>query len=50
MGWGQITGDHTESRDDILTGGGEVAGWGQIMDATVQGAGMTYDLEVESVG
>src|SRR5436190_513884 len=39
--------DCTGSRDDVLSGGGEGAGWGQITDATVQGAETSCSLEVE---
>src|SRR5204862_438576 len=43
--------DCTGSRDDVLAGGGEGAGWGErrgeITDATEQGAETTYELEVE---
>src|SRR3954467_5984759 len=35
------------SGDDVLSGGGDRAGWGQNTDATAKGAGTTYQLEVE---
>src|SRR5204862_492969 len=39
--------DCKESGEDVLAGGGEGAGWGQITDATAKRAGRTYSLEVE---
>src|ERR1700722_5735255 len=39
--------DCTGRRDDVLSGGGEGARWGQITDATSQGEETTYILEVE---
>src|SRR5436190_17671423 len=39
--------DCKERGDDVLAGGGEGAGWGQITDATAKREGTTYNLEVE---
>src|SRR4051794_4586992 len=39
--------DCNESRDDVLAGGGEGAGWGQITDATAMREGTTYSLVME---
>ena len=41
--------DYKGSRDDVHTGSGEGARWGQIMDATAKGP-TTYSLEVERDG
>jgi hypothetical protein len=39
--------DCKESGDNTLSGAGEGARWGQIINVTAKGAGMMYFLEVE---